>query len=89
MARNQLIRGKLTKLADDHKLRIFFPPTTYCTDNGVMIAWNGVERVLAGQQDDFDMDVAARIPFPKYEFPLSVRRPDRSYKHAPLPTAAA
>jgi len=73
VARNHLIRSRLTKLAQDSNLQIFFPPTTYCTDNGVMIAWNGVERVLQGQQDDFEVDVHARLPFPTFEFPPKVK----------------
>ena len=25
-------------------VRVVFPPPRYCTDNGVMIAWNGIEK---------------------------------------------
>lgn len=72
VARNQLIRTKLTALAEEHKLNIFFPPTTYCTDNAVMIAWHGVERALNGEQDNFEVDIDARLPFPTYQFPVKL-----------------
>lgn len=27
---------------------MYVPPPKYCSDNGVMIAWNGIERYEAG-----------------------------------------
>lgn len=29
-----------------------FPPVKYCTDNGVMIAWTGLERFKMGMRSD-------------------------------------
>jgi N6-L-threonylcarbamoyladenine synthase len=46
-AANNAIRGALTKLAGQYKLNISFPPPKLCTDNGVMIAWAGMEKYLA------------------------------------------
>ena len=45
-----------------------FPPPKYCTDNGVMIAWNGVEKWnnnadLIPWNRVFDVDVHPRVPF--------------------------
>lgn len=31
---------------DDYGLKLVCPPPSLCTDNGVMIAWAGVERYL-------------------------------------------
>jgi N6-L-threonylcarbamoyladenine synthase len=45
-AANNAIRGALTKLAGQYKLNISFPPPKLCTDNGVMIAWAGMEKYL-------------------------------------------
>lgn len=32
-------------------MRISFPPAKYCTDNGVMIAWNGCEKLEHDSSD--------------------------------------
>lgn len=44
-------------------LPLVFPPPALCTDNGVMVAWSGVEKLLMGISDDVDVeDVVARWP---------------------------
>ncbi|CAD7931092.1 unnamed protein product [Amoebophrya sp. A25] len=48
VAANGLVRAELTKLAEQRGLNILIPPPKYCVDNGVMVAWTGVERLLAG-----------------------------------------
>jgi N6-L-threonylcarbamoyladenine synthase len=53
--------------ACDLKQAIIFPPLRYCTDNGVMVAWAGVERLLrlgdaAGEPDIDQIEVVARWP---------------------------
>lgn len=44
VACNQYIRRALTLITAKEGLRLLCPPPKLCTDNGVMIAWNGVER---------------------------------------------
>ncbi|CAG9785115.1 unnamed protein product [Diatraea saccharalis] len=44
VACNNYIFNNLTALCNEFKYRIFRPPPRLCTDNGVMIAWNGVEK---------------------------------------------
>lgn len=44
VASNQYIRKALRIITDWTGLRLLCPPPKFCTDNGVMIAWNGVER---------------------------------------------
>ena len=39
----------LTKVAGHYQMEAVFPPPALCTDNGVMIAWNGLERWRAGR----------------------------------------
>ena len=46
VAANKKIRSKLKKLAQKHSLRLICPPINLCTDNGVMIAWAGVEKLI-------------------------------------------
>ncbi|KAA8588369.1 hypothetical protein FQN60_001563 [Etheostoma spectabile] len=49
VASNQYIRKALTLITDTTGLRLLCPPAKLCTDNGVMIAWNGVERLREGK----------------------------------------
>ncbi|XP_038160027.1 probable tRNA N6-adenosine threonylcarbamoyltransferase, mitochondrial isoform X2 [Cyprinodon tularosa] len=49
VASNQYIRKVLTIIAERTGLRLLCPPARFCTDNGVMIAWNGVERLREGR----------------------------------------
>ncbi|KAK3887277.1 hypothetical protein Pcinc_008632 [Petrolisthes cinctipes] len=47
VACNQYIRGALQRLCDTAGYQLIVPPPHLCTDNGIMIAWNGMERWLA------------------------------------------
>ena len=44
VASNSMIRRSLEKVGSEMGVRVVFPPPKYCTDNGVMIAWNGLEK---------------------------------------------
>ncbi|XP_066856224.1 tRNA N6-adenosine threonylcarbamoyltransferase, mitochondrial isoform X1 [Anser cygnoides] len=48
VASNQYIRKGLQTLANANNFAFLSPPPRLCTDNGVMIAWNGIERLRAG-----------------------------------------
>uniref|UniRef100_A0A8B9CNZ7 N(6)-L-threonylcarbamoyladenine synthase n=1 Tax=Anser brachyrhynchus TaxID=132585 RepID=A0A8B9CNZ7_9AVES len=48
VASNQYIRRGLQTLANANNFAFLSPPPRLCTDNGVMIAWNGIERLRAG-----------------------------------------
>lgn len=47
VACNHYIRQALEQFCSTLKSKFFVPPPRLCTDNGVMIAWNGVERLKA------------------------------------------
>ncbi|KAM7380878.1 hypothetical protein PAMP_004148 [Pampus punctatissimus] len=49
VASNQYIRKSITIITETTGLRLLCPPSKFCTDNGVMIAWNGVERLREGK----------------------------------------
>lgn len=49
VASNQYIRKALGVVAEATGLQLLCPPAKFCTDNGVMIAWNGVERLREGR----------------------------------------
>ncbi|XP_016105687.1 probable tRNA N6-adenosine threonylcarbamoyltransferase, mitochondrial [Sinocyclocheilus grahami] len=49
VASNEYIRQTLKIVTDATGLHLLCPPSKFCTDNGVMIAWNGIERLKQGK----------------------------------------
>ncbi|XP_052798878.1 tRNA N6-adenosine threonylcarbamoyltransferase, mitochondrial-like [Mya arenaria] len=49
VACNQYLRAGLQRVCDKYGARLVVPPPHLCTDNGIMIAWNGMEKLLAGR----------------------------------------
>ena len=62
VASNTYLRAKLQKLADDNDLIFAAPPIRFCTDNGVMIAWAGLERFRKGYTSELDFKPRPRWP---------------------------
>ena len=62
VAANGYLRACLTTLADEAGLRLIVPPPALCTDNGVMIAWAGLERLALDLTDDLAVPARARWP---------------------------
>ena len=62
VAANAFLRGKLKELADKNGLEFSAPPIRFCTDNGVMIAWAGLERFAKGYVNDLDFKPRPRWP---------------------------
>ena len=52
VAANQHIRDCLKKICDKNKMHFAAPPMKLCSDNAVMIAWAGIERLRLGLTDD-------------------------------------
>ncbi|CAI5716112.1 unnamed protein product [Peronospora destructor] len=52
VASNQYLRGRMQAVADEEGVVAVFPPAKYCTDNGVMVAWAGLERYARGMRSD-------------------------------------
>lgn len=48
VASNLYIRRALEIVANATQCTLLCPPPRLCTDNGIMIAWNGIERLRAG-----------------------------------------
>lgn len=48
VAANSAIKARLGDVAERRHWRLVAPPAKYCTDNGAMIAWAGIERLRAG-----------------------------------------
>ncbi len=62
VASNTYLRGKLKELAEKHGLEFAAPPIRFCTDNGVMVAWAGLERFRAGYTSPLDFKPRPRWP---------------------------
>ena len=62
VAANVCIRQDLETLAAKNKLPFYAPPLNLCTDNGVMIAWAGLEGFMTGQRNDLSFKPRPRWP---------------------------
>jgi len=56
------LRRRLADVAGEHGMRLVAPPVRLCTDNAVMIAWAGVERLGLGLADGLDFAPRPRWP---------------------------
>jgi len=62
VASNTFLRNRLAALAQARGLEFSAPPIKYCTDNGVMIAWAGLERFQKGYTNTLDFKPRPRWP---------------------------
>ncbi|XP_021748663.1 probable tRNA N6-adenosine threonylcarbamoyltransferase, mitochondrial [Chenopodium quinoa] len=51
VASNQYVRARLEQIAKNKGLQLVCPPPSLCTDNGVMVAWTGIEHFQMGRFD--------------------------------------
>ncbi|CAN1308081.1 Probable tRNA N6-adenosine threonylcarbamoyltransferase, mitochondrial [Linum perenne] len=71
VASNKYVRTQLQAVVEKNDLKLVCPPPSLCTDNGVMVAWTGIEHFRMGRYDppppadepeDFMYDIRARWP---------------------------
>lgn len=62
VAANQSIKSALIDACAKMEAQLIVPPPALCTDNGVMIAWAGAERLALGVQDPLSVVAKARWP---------------------------
>jgi N6-L-threonylcarbamoyladenine synthase len=62
VAANQFIRTRLMAMLTTHGFDLVAPPVKLCTDNGVMIAWAGIENLHARQTSGLDTIARPRWP---------------------------
>ncbi len=90
VAANQAIRAALEALATRHGMALIAPPLRLCTDNAVMVAWAGIERLRLGQPDSIDF--APRPRWPLDQDAQIKTRPDETglfqVRHRPAPPCA-
>ena len=71
VAANGYLRSRLAAAAAAHGFSLVAPPPELCTDNGIMVAWAGIERLGKGLTDGLDAAPRAR-------WPLDPRAPARA-----------
>ena len=59
---NRHLRLKLSALADSLGAEVFYPRTEFCTDNGAMIAYAGMQHLLKGETQGLGVKVFPRWP---------------------------
>ncbi|NVK54502.1 MAG: tRNA (adenosine(37)-N6)-threonylcarbamoyltransferase complex transferase subunit TsaD [Alteromonadaceae bacterium] len=59
---NTSLRSAMTKLMKDIHGEVFYPGLSFCTDNGAMIAYAGLQRLKAGQTTPLSESVVPRWP---------------------------
>jgi N6-L-threonylcarbamoyladenine synthase len=67
VASNASVRAALAEAAQARGFRLVAPPIRLCSDNAVMVAWAGVERLRLGWSDPFDISARPRWPLEALE----------------------
>jgi N6-L-threonylcarbamoyladenine synthase len=67
VASNAAVRAGLGKAALSRGFRLVAPPARLCSDNAVMVAWAGVERLRLGWSDGLGADARPRWPLEALE----------------------
>jgi N6-L-threonylcarbamoyladenine synthase len=69
VARNQQLRTMITSVAQQFDVTTYFPPVELCVDNGVMIAWAGIEiwktgrgKIVTNKEDIQQIVESHKIP---------------------------
>lgn len=73
VAANMRIRDALETLAQEEGMQLIAPPLKLCSDNAAMIAWAGIERLKAGQNDPLDFKARPRWPLDEAAAPANTK----------------
>ena len=64
---NTMLREKMKALMADMKGEVYYPNLAFCTDNGAMIAYAGMQRLKAGETLDLSSPAKPRWPLDSLE----------------------
>jgi tRNA N6-adenosine threonylcarbamoyltransferase len=67
VASNASVRTRLAEAARSRGFRFVAPPVRLCSDNAVMVAWVGVERLRLGWSDSLEVTARPRWPLDALE----------------------
>jgi N6-L-threonylcarbamoyladenine synthase len=59
---NKQLRVELEQLANKLGGEVFYPRTEFCTDNGAMIAYAGMQRLKNNESSDLSVKAQPRWP---------------------------
>ena len=62
VAANKTVRQRLDSACAKNGFDFLAPPLEYCTDNGAMIAWAGLEMLRSGQTSPLSLPARPRWP---------------------------
>ena len=62
VAANILLRERLAGVTEARRKKLIAPPQRLCTDNAVMVAWAGIERLRLGIFDPLSTPCRPRWP---------------------------
>lgn len=62
VAANQTIRAGLLEACENQSFTFIAPPLEYCTDNGAMVAWAGIELLKADRISELNVPARPRWP---------------------------
>jgi N6-L-threonylcarbamoyladenine synthase len=74
VAANLLLRERLAAVASAHGKPLIAPPQRLCTDNAVMVAWAGIERLGLGISDPLSTPCRPRWPLDTLHLPALLAR---------------
>ena len=61
VAANSRLREKLGAACSEHRVRLFYPAPSYCTDNAAMVACCGYHRFIRGIRSGMDLQPDANL----------------------------
>jgi N6-L-threonylcarbamoyladenine synthase len=64
---NRRLRSDLADLAKKIGGEVYYPRTEFCTDNGAMIAYAGMQRLKNGEVADLSVQATPRWPIDQLE----------------------